>query len=59
MRGGSLFLLDINKDNDMLGDVADWFPLVGEYLVDSDNDEIGDAGDMIAATGECVSLKVP
>ncbi|KAK3240637.1 hypothetical protein CYMTET_49532 [Cymbomonas tetramitiformis] len=50
---GTLRLLDINKDNDLLPDVTDHFPLFGEYMFDSDNDEVGDEGDLITAYGPC------
>ncbi|GHP08011.1 hypothetical protein PPROV_000675300 [Pycnococcus provasolii] len=46
-------LVDLNKDNDVLFDTADRFPLFGETMFDSDNDEIGDAAGLIAAHGSC------
>lgn len=45
----SVYLLDLNKDNDLLFDAVDRFPMDGNVMWDSDNDEIGDAADLIKA----------
>eukprot|EP00210_Caulerpa_lentillifera_P007470 g7140.t1 len=51
----SVYLLDLNKDNDLLFDAVDRFPMDGNVMWDSDNDEIGDAADLISARGDCVN----
>eukprot|EP00743_Colponemidia_sp_Colp-15_P006813 GILK01007348.1.p1 GENE.GILK01007348.1~~GILK01007348.1.p1 ORF type:complete len:1211 (-),score=220.22 GILK01007348.1:88-3720(-) len=55
----SLFIFNLNKDNDLLFDVNDAFPLDGDSYWDSDNDGIGDAADIVTATGACVTSGRP
>eukprot|EP00743_Colponemidia_sp_Colp-15_P008465 GILK01009204.1.p1 GENE.GILK01009204.1~~GILK01009204.1.p1 ORF type:complete len:1213 (-),score=194.95 GILK01009204.1:193-3831(-) len=53
--GSKLHLIDLNKDNDILWDLTDLFPLNGHEITDSDNDGVGDGEDIVTATGPCVT----
>ncbi|CAG9467358.1 unnamed protein product [Pedinophyceae sp. YPF-701] len=51
--GMRVLLMDVNKDNDVLPDVTDWFPMNGQFWGDRDNDGIGDAADIVQSLGSC------
>eukprot|EP00742_Colponemidia_sp_Colp-10_P004835 GILJ01005162.1.p1 GENE.GILJ01005162.1~~GILJ01005162.1.p1 ORF type:complete len:1182 (-),score=172.76 GILJ01005162.1:116-3661(-) len=53
--GTKLHRIDLNKDNDILWDLTDLFPLNGHEITDSDNDGVGDGEDIVTATGPCVT----
>lgn len=50
------YLYDLNKDNDLLWDVHDKFPLTGAEYYDNDNDGIGDNGDIVDGVNDYILL---